>query len=105
MMTIYEGLIRFLPYKEKVLFSNATSCITERDWDAMRPHKEDPSSNDDYYKKLRKLLPMLIEKIPTSSVVKRNSNLLYYASILNIWIYIELNMVFRSGIFKYVFEF
>ena len=36
------------------LFSNAASCSSDSDWDAMLPHKVDLSSIDDYYDTLRK---------------------------------------------------
>jgi transposase len=36
------------------LFSNAASCTTDNDWDAMLPHKVNLSSIDDYYDTLRK---------------------------------------------------
>jgi len=36
------------------LFSNAASCRSDSDWDAMLPHKIDLSSIDDYYDTLRK---------------------------------------------------
>jgi len=39
------------------LFSNAASCITDSDWDAMLPNKVNLSSIDDYYDTLRKALP------------------------------------------------
>ena len=36
------------------LFSNAASCKSDSDWDAMLPHKIDLSSIDEYYDTLRK---------------------------------------------------
>jgi transposase len=39
------------------LFSNASSCKTDSDWDLMLPNKVDLSSIDDYYDTLRKALP------------------------------------------------
>ncbi len=39
------------------LFSNAASCKTDSDWDAMLPGKVDLSPIDDYYDTLRKAVP------------------------------------------------
>jgi len=39
------------------LFSNAASCTTDSEWDAMLPHRVDLSSVDEYYDTLRKATP------------------------------------------------
>jgi transposase len=46
------------------LFSNAASCKTDSDWDAMLPDKVDLSPIDDYYDTLRKAVPNPDRKEP-----------------------------------------